>query len=102
MSLTKQQSRKRWREIRDLWCEWDPIGVTSLEDWPQDEYDSYLGPSLRMLETDASLQEICTYLAWVELEQMGLSETPAAQSGRLAFAARLREWYEKHWAGSRV
>ena len=76
MRLTKQQSRKRWREVRDLWCEWDPIRVTSLPNWPHDEYGSYPGPTLRLLESGASLQEISAYLTWAELEQMGLSDSP--------------------------
>lgn len=102
MHLSKQQSRKRWDEVRDLWCKWDPIGVMSMPDWPRDEYDSYLGRTLRLLESGASLQVISEYLAQVELEHMGLSDTKPAKSNRLAFAVELREWYEKHWAGSRV
>jgi hypothetical protein len=33
--------------IRDLWCDWDPIGCLSSADWPRDEYDSYLDPPYR-------------------------------------------------------
>jgi hypothetical protein len=102
MRLTKDQSRRRWAQIRDLWNDWDPIGVTALSDWPRDEYDAYLGPSLRLLESGASLQALRDYLADVELNRMGLSESPQAQKARLQFAAKLREWYEKHWAGSTV
>jgi hypothetical protein len=102
MRLTKEQSRARWAEIRELWCKWDPIGVMSMPDWPRDEYDSYLGPTLRLLENGVSLQEIATYLAVVTLEHMGLKETAAANSSRLAFAVELREWYKKNWAESYV
>jgi hypothetical protein len=66
--LDKSDSRERWRQIRDLWNEFDPIGVMGMEDWPRDEYDSYLGPTLRLLEQDASLEEIQKYLAFVTLE----------------------------------
>jgi hypothetical protein len=100
--LTKERSRKRWAAVRDLWCKWDPIGVMSMSDWPRDEYDSYLGPTLRLLESGASQQEIARYLAEVTLEHMGLSETPAAKRSRLTFAAELREWYATNWAGSYV
>lgn len=102
MRLSKQQSRRRWAEARELWCKWDPIGVMSMPDWPRDEYDSYVGPTLRLLESGASLQTLSQYLAQVELGHMGLSDSRQARSSRLAFAAELREWYEKHWAGSRV
>jgi hypothetical protein len=98
--LTKEQSQKRWNEVRDLWCAWDPIGVMSMLDWPRDEYDAYLGPTLRMLESGASLQEISAYLEWAELDHMGLSDNEQARSHRLVFAAKLREWYQKHWADS--
>ena len=49
--LTKEQSRARWAEVRALWCDWDPIGVmpSAESDWPLDEYDAYLGQTLRLL-----------------------------------------------------
>jgi len=102
MRLNKEESRKRWAEIRSLWCEWDPIGVMSMPDWPRDEYDSYLSPTLRLLERGASSQELIEYLSWAELEHMGLSESQQAQDRREAFAIQLKEWYEKHWAQSHV
>ena len=80
MRLSKPDSRKRLREIRELWCQWDPIGIMTMSDWPRDEYDSYLGPTLRLLESGASLQKIIEYLMTVELDRMGLSETPRASA----------------------
>lgn len=90
-------SRKRWNEIRDLWCEWDPIGVVSLGDWPRDEYDAYLGPTLRMLESSESIEKIIAYLAYVELEHMGLSETAQALAKRQEFATKLKQWHSNNW-----
>lgn len=75
MRLTKEQSRKRWREIRALWCEFDPIGVVNSLSGPDDEYDGYLGPSLRLLERGATVEEIASYLAKVTLDHMGLSDS---------------------------
>ncbi len=100
--LDKSDSRERWRQIRDLWIEFDPIGVMGLEDWPRDEYDSYLGPTLRLLEQGASLEEIQKYLAFVTLEYMGLNETSQAEKSRRAFAIRLRDWYTEKWPGTHV
>ena len=34
--LDKAESRKRWAELRDLWNEFDPIGVMDFPDWPRD------------------------------------------------------------------
>lgn len=31
MRLTKELSRQRWSEIRDLCREWDPIGVMQMQ-----------------------------------------------------------------------
>jgi hypothetical protein len=90
-----------WRSdidaLRALWCEWDPIGVMSDADWPRDEYDAYLGPTLSHLSHGTSAEQLERYLAQVTLEEMGLSETPAARLDRLTFARRLLSWYEsKH------
>ena len=103
MRLTKDQSRKRYAEMRDLWHKWDPIGVYSIsDDWPRDEYDAYLGPTLRRLESGESVQAIEEYLAFVELEYMGLSENDIVKARRRLFALELQEWYETHWAGTHV
>ena len=82
MRLTKERSRARWAAARELWCKWDPIGVMGLPDWRRDEYDAYLGPTLRLLEAGASIEKLASYLAEVELERMGLSDTPEAQKAR--------------------
>jgi hypothetical protein len=100
--LSKEDSRKRWQEIRDLWCRFDPIGVMPMPDWPRDEYDAYLGPTLRLLESGAPQPKIEAYLAQVTLEHMGLNETPAAKLARINFAAELRAWYADRWPGTVV
>jgi hypothetical protein len=100
--LAKPDSRERWRQVRDLWNEFDPIGVMGMEDWPRDEYESYLGQTLRLLEQDAPLEEIQKYLAFVTLEHMGLNETLQFEMSRRAFAKRLRDWYAEKWPGTHV
>ena len=69
---------------------------------PNDEYDAYLGPSLRLLERDATADEIATYLANVTLDHMGLSDSPERSTARHQFAHRLREWYSTHWRDTTV
>jgi hypothetical protein len=102
MQLTKDQSRKRWGEIRALWCEFDPIGVVNSLSGPFDEYDAYLGPSLRLLERDATADEIAAYLATVTLNHMGLSDSLEFAMARRQFAHELREWYGIHWRDTTV
>jgi hypothetical protein len=73
-----------------------------MPDWPRDEYDAYLGPTLRLLEAGASLDKMSAYLAEVELQRMGLNDTPLAQQARRAFAHRLIEWYAREWPATTV
>jgi hypothetical protein len=48
--LSKEEFRARWRELRTLWNEYDPIGVVAPTDINTgDEYESYIGPVLRCL-----------------------------------------------------
>ena len=83
-------------EMRALWNSWDPIGVASSE--ITDEYNGYLGRTMRLLERDASLQEIVDYLKWVTNEQMGLGMS----SGHEQFAEQLCKWFSASWRGTRV
>jgi hypothetical protein len=99
LHLDKSQSRERWSEVRALWNEWDPIGVSDAVD---DEYDSYLGPTLRLLENDASTEEIERYLAFVVLDRMGMSDVPDGPPNRRQFALKLRTWYQTKWPESTV
>ena len=95
--LDKTRSRNRIAEIRQLWNEWDPIGVV-IGNGPDHEYDAYLAPTLRLLERDASTEEIVGYLKWVTLEHMGLSQVAEPE----AFAERLCQWFKSNWRGTRV
>ncbi len=97
VTLDKQQSRKRISEIRRLWNEWDPIGVAS--DANDDEYDAYLGPTLRLLEREVPDGEIVEFLKSVVHDRMGLSQMPSSPH---EFAAKLKSWFSANWAGTRV
>jgi hypothetical protein len=102
MRLDKEQSGKRWSEIRDLWNAWDPIGVRPGSEGPEDEYDNYLGPSLRLLERGASSDEITEYLAHIVGEYMGMGENGIKHSDPHSFAATLQAWFSSKWAGTHV
>lgn len=97
VTLDKQQSRKRIAEIRSLWNEWDPIGVTS--DSGDDEYDAYLARTLRLLERGAPDDEIVEFLKSVVYDHMGLSQVPSSTH---EFVAKLKAWFSANWAGTRV
>lgn len=104
MRLDKDQSRQRIKEIRVLWHEWDPIGVYSdpESDWPPDEYDSYLGPCLRLLEQQAPAEELAKYLAYIVGEHMGLGDLASAYPDALQFSHKLQAWFSFSWAGTHV
>ncbi len=102
MKLNKQESRKRWKEIQDLWCSWDPIGVMSGPDCPRDEYDSYLGPSLRLLERNASIEEISEYLCYVVSDYMELGQAAIDNLKPDNFAMKLKNWYLENWPDTSV
>jgi hypothetical protein len=97
--LTKEQSRLRWSQARDLWNEWDPIGVFSIgRDWPRDEYESYVGPTLRLLERGASTDEIVRFLDETASGHIGLTEHPDPRP----FAVQLQTWFADKWPDSVV
>ena len=61
------------RRIRDVLMQhWDPIGVADFPE-AEDEYDSYVGPVYRLLESGASDVEVIEFLYKTETETMGLS-----------------------------
>jgi hypothetical protein len=104
MRLAKDLSRQRIKEIRALWREWDPIGVyrDPESDCPPDEYDSYLGPCLRMLEQQDPTEELAKYLAYIVGEHMGLCETATAYPDALQFARKLQAWFSSARNGTHV
>jgi hypothetical protein len=97
VKLTKGQSRERWRQLHDLACEWDPIGVISIGAG-RDEYDCLLGPLLRLLEDNADEDALFHYLDLQMRDHFGLLYVPSTRS----FASKVKSWYEQSWPGSSV
>ncbi len=91
--MVNDQSDSRLKGIRELWNTWDPIGVTVDPNWPQDEYDNYLVPCLRLLESGASNQEITKYLEYVVGEHMGLGQIGIEHSKPIVFSEKLLAWF---------
>ena len=92
--IEREVSQQQTIEVRELWQDWDPIGVMDKPGTSPREYDSYLDPTMRLLERGASIDEIEAYLEWVAYKRMGLVYIPV--SGR-EFARVLRIWYTKRW-----
>ena len=55
--------------------EWDPIGVADVPE-ARDEYSAYDGQVFQLLRAGSSARQVATYLADVEVEQMGLEPHP--------------------------
>ena len=84
------RSRENRRLLREfLMKDWDPIGVRGIPK-AHDEYDRYVGEIYVMLvDGDATVEEMERYLEEVELEYMGLRDTPSRKERRPHIAAAL-------------
>ena len=99
---SKLESRARWAQLRALWNEWDPIGVHPGSGGPLDEYDSYVGPTMRMLEGNESSPRLVEYLSWAVGEHMGMEQSGVDANHPEQFAGKLRQWFVENWATSRL
>ncbi len=95
MPLSKEQSRARWRELQDLVWSWGPIGVSDIPDWPRDEYNCLVDPTMRMLERNAMSDESAAALLTTVRDHIGLALDPAEV---VQFAAKAKAWYGERWA----
>jgi len=89
ISRLKGVLHKKQRELRDLLCEWDPIGAATDFGGPRDEYDCLLGivGDLRQGMTE---DELTSYLEEQLREHFGLD--PDSHRPR-DFAHRVFAWY---------
>ena len=68
---------------------WDPIGVRSTDpSWPRDEYESYVGGIIGVVQRGGSDHAIAEHLAALESGNMGVGPTPLEH--RLDVARRVR------------
>jgi hypothetical protein len=56
---------------RILLKEWDPIGIGDSPE-VDDEYDSYIPDDCLMLRESKPIEELYSYLRWLEVEHIGL------------------------------
>jgi hypothetical protein len=65
------------RRIRHvLMHEWDPIGIGSVADWPEDEYDAYLMPVYSILRHRKGEPALLAYLAQAYEQITGVRLAP--------------------------
>jgi len=98
MKLTKRELRQRWSQLRELMCDWDPIGIMAHADAPWDEYDCLIGPLLTQLASSASEADIAKYLRHQIVHHFGLS---ASDYDVTAVAKRVQAWYDLGWREAR-
>ncbi len=91
--LDKTQWLQREKELRDLWREYDAAGSTESV---AEEYEGFHATTMRMLAEGANdemffdhLREVCA--------TMGIEYDPAKTGN---FLDKMREWFEKRWAGT--
>ncbi|MBX3480132.1 MAG: hypothetical protein KF842_07005 [Caulobacter sp.] len=83
--------RRRFIDLvtEKLHTDWDPIGC----DVPWDEYKSYAGPVISMVEAGESVEAVARYLAEVRTLSIGLRPDPAADlAGARAVYAMISEY----------
>jgi hypothetical protein len=100
MGLTKEQSRKRWEELRDLLVAWDPLNLSKIGA-PRDEYDCLLGPLMRHLEQGSTDNVVSSFLAHEFTDHFGVPSY-AEEPDVVRFAQLARAWFSEHWSGSAV
>lgn len=66
MAELKPKMAASIRKIRHVFLhEWDPVGIGDVQDWPDDEYDSYVMPMYSLLRQHKGEAAISAYLAQI-------------------------------------
>ena len=91
----RQQFDVDFEKVREILRGWDAIGVyhpaePEDDDWPPDEYDSYIPHILSLLHSGHGADRIASHLDFLRTEQMGLS--PYSSHDR-EFAQKIEEWW---------
>ncbi len=98
--LSKEESRARFAEARKIWNEFDPIGVVDAVD---DEYDMYVGPTLRLCEEGKGPEAIRTYAEFVVYDRMGFRRPFQNKDEQIKrFSERFHAWYLASWSDTIV
>ncbi len=94
--MPKRGQVDRWRELRDLLFEWDPLGVADVRAHAHDEYDCVIDPLTNLLRRDATQEEIVAFLNEMLSDHFGVNPTSGPLLDRTkALAANVAEWRRK-------
>ena len=78
------KSEELWQEVKEvLFQEWDPIGVNSNPEC-HDEYDSYVGTIVRLLQSEADEYKIAERLHNLRRVGMGLGSADEERDRQIA------------------
>ena len=94
MQLSKEESRRRWNELRGRMNAWDPLGLIDAGA-PPDEYECVVGPLMRMLESAEDSDVMAQYL---NSEFRDHFELPVAMTDIINFVEQTRLWYRQQWS----
>jgi hypothetical protein len=90
MTVTQKEIVQRYEAlgaaVKKILIEWDPIGVLTDGDWPDDEYDSYIPSICSILMNASDVSALDPKLNTIVELNMGLGEQ---RSRNKEFAARL-------------
>ncbi len=74
-----------------LWERWDPLGLRSLDDPPEDAYDDYDGMLASNIKRGSDLEDVTAYLTTTLTEEDAVTPAWIAQCRRTA--QDLLDWY---------
>jgi hypothetical protein len=89
----------RFVEARRLWNAFDPMGVIA-PGGPQDDYDAYVDPILRLCEQGGDTDALRAYATYVVYETIGMHRQPVMDHAIAEFSKCVRKWYASGAAGS--
>lgn len=82
-----------YRELKDLWNQFDPIGVYGEDsDWLDDEYESYIIPTFAFLEKKADFNTLYSYIHALVNTHMGVDWVKDEYI--VDFVQRIQKWHE--------
>ena|SRR5258708_2726593 len=88
----KRNQNNYWPELKNLWNQFDPIGVYGEDsNWPDDEYESYIEPTFALLTRDADFNELHTYIHFIVTKHMGMEQLKNTYIAN--FVRTLQTWY---------
>ena len=98
MNKTNQKNVQWWYELKDLWNQFDPIGVFLMAEYADvhDEYESYIVPTFIRLENGESFDQLNAWVSYIAKDYIGMSELSDEYIAE--FVHKLQEWYAHYKA----